>query len=281
MARTGYSDAVPKDVTTALGDAVTIGQMSANTAQKIHNAFVELHDTQKKLQQARDDIRDLAENADASTREYLLGKSIASHEEAAEEAKSSFTKGFTAAGHVAAILEMFGHDLFHDESMKETPERFIKYLAEFHKGEPNVEAIFKQGFEADTAAGGIHGMVAQSNIPFRAVCEHHLLPMFGHAAIGYIPNQRVIGLSKLARIVDAYGTARPSLQERIAEKIADAFDRPPVAAKGVIVIIKAEHGCMACRGVNKPGVVTTTSVVRGVIRDVPAARQEFFNLINQ
>ena len=120
-------------------------------------------------------------------------------------------------------------------------------------------------------------MIAQSNIPFRMLCEHHLVPAIGRAAIGYIPNKRVVGLSKLTRLVQAVGTERPSLQEYICDKVADLLFEH-IDPKGVIVAIKAEHGCMACRGVNSPGVMTMTSSVKGVFRDVPAARDEFFQL---
>jgi GTP cyclohydrolase I len=163
-----------------------------------------------------------------------------------------------------------------EEGVQDTPKRFLKYLVEFFQPFDPKE-IIKDGFEHITDEG-IHGVVVQSNIPFRMACEHHLLPATGRAAVGYLPGDRVIGLSKITRLVQAFGTERPSLQEVIGEKIANAFMHH-VQAKGAMVVINAEHGCMACRGVNKPGVVTTTSVVKGVFRDVPAIRAEFFELV--
>jgi GTP cyclohydrolase I len=164
------------------------------------------------------------------------------------------------------------------EGMRDTPERFVRYLQEFHQpSDPKL--ILGELFEG-SAQGSIHGMVVQHNIPFRMICEHHLLPAFGKAAVGYIPNGKVAGLSKLTRLVQKMGTAKPTLQELVCEEIADALDNT-TKARGTIVVISGEHTCMACRGVNAPHVKTTTSTVRGVFRDVPAAREEFFNIIRE
>ena len=164
------------------------------------------------------------------------------------------------------------------EGMRDTPERFVRYLQEFHQ-EADPRLILGDLFEG-APKGSIHGMVVQHNIPFRMICEHHLLPAFGKAAVGYIPNGKVAGLSKLTRLVQKMGTAKPTLQELVCEEIADALDNT-TQARGTIVVISGEHTCMACRGVNAPHVKTTTSTVRGVFRDVPAAREEFFNIIRQ
>lgn len=161
-----------------------------------------------------------------------------------------------------------------DPSTENTPERFAKYLAEYRQP-IDLQAIFGSVFDCGDAH---HGMVIQSGIPFRMVCEHHLLPATGKAALGYVPNRRVLGLSKLSRLVDAVGVERPSLQEHIAERIVDLM-HIHLDPKGVMLVIKAEHGCMACRGINKPGVATTTSHVHGIFRDVVSARQEMLSLI--
>lgn len=171
------------------------------------------------------------------------------------------------------VLACLGMNL-NDASLCDTPKRFIKYLLEFMQGELDIEKVLGKGFEH----GSSDTMVTQSNIPFRMICEHHLLPAIGKASIGYLPNGRVVGLSKLTRLVDAVGTEKPSLQEAICDRIADLLYKT-IDAKGVIVAIYAEHGCMACRGVNSPGVITSTTSIRGLYLTVPAARDEFYNTI--
>lgn len=176
--------------------------------------------------------------------------------------------------HARKLLGSLGVDLT-DENFKETPERFVKYLREFlHPYDP--KDILKSSFSTKHAE--YHGMVVQSGIPFRAVCAHHLLPFFGVCHIGYIPQRRVVGLSKLARLVKAAGLKSPSIQETITDEIADALYNC-LEAKGVIVVVSAVHTCMTARGVAAPNVPTTTSTVRGVFRDVPAARDEFFSAL--
>lgn len=176
--------------------------------------------------------------------------------------------------HVKAIISGLGFDP-NEEGLVDTPERFIKYLKEFNQGEVPIKEIMSSAFPVKD---GFHSMVAQSPIPFRMVCEHHLLPAIGTANLGYVPNKTVIGLSKMVRLVQAVGTIRPSLQEIVCDKIADIMEKY-LDPKGVIVTIQAEHSCMSCRGINSPGVVTYTSSVRGIFRDVPQARAEFFSLI--
>jgi len=173
----------------------------------------------------------------------------------------------------AVVMILNALDLKGD-GVADTPRRFADYLMEFRQPfKP--EEILGEGF---VVKDGFHNMVIQTRIPFRMACEHHLLPALGKAAIGYVPSERVVGLSKLTRLVQAAGTERPSLQESICERIADVFEKH-VKPKGVCVVIKAEHSCMACRGINSPGVMTITSSVRGIFRDVPQARTEFLDLI--
>jgi GTP cyclohydrolase I len=163
-----------------------------------------------------------------------------------------------------------------DPSTCDTPMRFAKYLAEY--AQPiDIEKIFGSDFETPAEHPG---MVIQTSIPFRMVCEHHLLPATGVAALAYIPHTRVLGLSKMARLVDAVGVERPSLQEHIAHRILDLMEKH-LKPKGSMIVIKAVHGCMACRGINKPGVNTITSHVQGIFRDNPVARQEALMLIQK
>jgi GTP cyclohydrolase I len=164
------------------------------------------------------------------------------------------------------------------EGMKLTPERFVRYLLEFSQP-VDADVILSTKFEGGDA-DGMQGMVVQSNIPFRMICEHHLLPAWGRAAVGYIPNGKVVGLSKLTRLVQRMGTAKPTLQELVCEEITQELVTN-TGARGAIVFIQAEHSCMGCRGVNSPNVLTSTSRVSGVFRDVPAAREEFFNLLRR
>lgn len=175
------------------------------------------------------------------------------------------------ATHVKEILTHLGLSTSSGD-LKDTPMRVAKFLSEF-RIVTNYEELLGATFEY-----GKSNLVTQSNIPFRMLCEHHLLPALGTAAIGYIPNKQVVGLSKLTRLVDAVGTEKPSIQEAITDRIADLLNKH-LDPKGVIVVIRAEHSCMASRGVNVPNVHTGTSSVRGVFRDVPHARQEFFSLI--
>ncbi len=172
------------------------------------------------------------------------------------------------------LMTILGLDVT-SEGMKDTPERFVRYLKEFIQPF-KIEEVLGDGFESP----GASGVVVQAKIPFRMVCEHHLLPALGRTAIGYIPNKRVVGLSKLTRLVQAVGTEAPGLQEGITDRICLLLHKH-IEAHGTIVVIEAEHSCMAARGVASPGVPTITSSVRGAFRDVPAARQEFFSLISQ
>ncbi len=179
------------------------------------------------------------------------------------------------AVHVGSILHIAGFkDFKKDPSMCDTPMRFAKYLAEYCQP-IDLQNIFGPTFYVKP---GFHEIVAQVNIPFRMVCEHHLLPALGKASIGYIPNKRVIGLSKMVRLVTSVGHERPSLQERIGQRICDLMEEH-LQPQGVALVIQAEHGCVACRGTKSPGVITITSHIRGAFRDNHAAREEFHSLI--
>jgi GTP cyclohydrolase I len=123
-------------------------------------------------------------------------------------------------------------------------------------------------------------MVMVKDIPVYSACEHHLLPWFGHAHIAYIPNDdgRITGISKLARLVDGF-SRRPQVQERLTTQVADCLEAV-LAPRGVLVVVEAEHLCMSMRGVRKPGSLTVTSAVRGLMRDSVATRQEAMSFIH-
>ncbi len=120
-------------------------------------------------------------------------------------------------------------------------------------------------------------MVILRDIPFYSICEHHLLPFHGVAHVGYIPDGRVVGLSKLARVVDGFAR-RPQLQERLTTQIADAI-MEALQPDGVAVVIECEHLCLTMRGVQKPGCRMVTSAVRGTFKRSPVTRAEFFALV--
>lgn len=179
------------------------------------------------------------------------------------------------------ILEDFGIDMA-NENFRDTPKRWLKFLESFCQ--PYDPAMhLAVGFEpklATTKENTRYGqaMVVQSNIPYQAVCAHHLVPVLGRAAVGYIPTDRVVGLSKLTRLVWGLTHAMPSLQEDVTNEVVDAL-MEHLKALGAICVVKAEHGCMACRGVSQQGVITTTSAIRGVFIDEPHARDEFYHQV--
>src|SRR4051794_22985737 len=123
---------------------------------------------------------------------------------------------------------------------------------------------------------GYDELVVATGIPFNSLCEHHLLPFHGVAHVGYLPGDRIIGLSKLGRVVDLFAR-RLQVQERMTSEIAGWIDEH-LEPKGVGVVIEAEHLCMSLRGVQKPGTLTATSALRGLVRDDPRTRQEFIAL---
>jgi GTP cyclohydrolase I len=175
---------------------------------------------------------------------------------------------------MASIIEAIGEDP-HRESIKDTPQRVAEMYAELFSGlnvDPKAELAvdFEEGYEE---------MVILKDIPFYSMCEHHLLPFYGVAHVGYIPSPggRVVGVSKLARVVEICAR-RPQLQERMTQQIADAIFEA-LRPDGVAVVIQAEHLCMVMRGIKKPGTTVITSSVRGNFRSKVATRTEFLSLI--
>lgn len=165
------------------------------------------------------------------------------------------------------ILKSFGLDVTR-EGLKETPHRVDKFLTEWltHGDEPEFNCTSFDGEQMDQ-------MIVQTNIPFYSICEHHLLPFFGTATVAYIPSDRIVGLSKLARIIDFYAR-RPQNQERITKQAA-LFLESKTVALGVGVVIRARHMCMEMRGIKAAGAETVTSYLTGAFRLNPTVRQEF------
>ncbi len=169
------------------------------------------------------------------------------------------------------LLKTFASDAKDDPELLETPRRVVEML-EYCIGAST------EPFPKITLTEKDHkGMITLGPIPFTSFCIHHILPFTGDAYVGYIPDGKILGLSKIPRIVDHYAR-RLQLQERLTDQIAEAlFKLPGLKPKGVAVIIKAEHNCIRCRGIEKPGIITTTSEIRGVYFE-QAVRDEFLRL---
>jgi GTP cyclohydrolase I len=173
---------------------------------------------------------------------------------------------------VRQILEAIGEEPGR-EALVETPARVARMYAELFAGlHIDPSEYLRTGFEE-----GHEEMVILRDIPFYSMCEHHLLPFHGRAHVGYIPAGRVAGLSKLARVVEAFAR-RPQLQERLTSQIADCI-MENLKPNGVAAVVEAEHLCMTMRGVKKPGTFVITSATRGTFRGRVATRSEFLSLV--
>ena len=173
------------------------------------------------------------------------------------------------------LLAAVGEDPARDGLLR-TPERVADMYAELCSGlHEDPARHLDVRFDADHDE-----LILVRDIPFASLCEHHLMPFTGRAHVGYIPgvDGRVTGLSKLARLVDGFAR-RPQVQERLTTQLADALE-VRLSPRGVVVIIEAEHLCMSMRGVSKPGAVTVTSAVRGVLRVDAAARAEAMSIVH-
>jgi GTP cyclohydrolase I len=179
-----------------------------------------------------------------------------------------------AAAAVRELLLAVGEDPDRP-GLQDTPERVARAYAETFAG------LWQDPYDvlATTFDEDHDELVLVKDIPMYSTCEHHLVPFHGVAHIGYIPAEdgRVTGLSKLARLVDVYAR-RPQVQERMTSQIADALN-DVLKPRGVLVVIQAEHLCMAMRGIRKPGAITVTSAVRGIFRDSAATRSEAMSLV--
>lgn len=174
---------------------------------------------------------------------------------------------------VREILTAVGEDP-EREGLLETPARVARMYAEMFQGltlDPgrHLKRVFAETYD---------DMVLVRDISFNSMCEHHLLPFMGVAHVGYVPNGKVAGLSKLARVVEEV-SRRPQVQERMTHQIADLMSTE-LDAKGVIVVLEATHSCMSIRGIKKPGSLTITSAVRGLMRTNESTRSEAMQLIN-
>ena len=173
---------------------------------------------------------------------------------------------------VNTLIEFFG-DNPNREGLRETPERFLRgwgeLLAGYNQSPEKLMKTFKEGCCDE--------LVLVKGIDFVSICEHHMLPFTGVAHVGYLPNERIIGLSKIPRLVDVFAN-RLQVQERLTGQITNSlmeFLKP----RGVGCVIKAKHYCLSCRGAKKRGTIMVTSSLTGVIREDPKTRKEFFDLI--
>ena len=166
------------------------------------------------------------------------------------------------------LLDALGIDLT-DESVRDTPRRIARMYDELLTPRPFNPTTFPND-------GGYDELVVATDIPFHSLCEHHLLPFVGVAHVGYLPGERIIGLSKLARVVELFAR-NLQVQERLTTQVAGWLNEH-VRPKGVGVVLEAEHLCMSLRGVQKPGARTVTSALHGLVRDDARTRQEFLAL---
>ncbi len=175
---------------------------------------------------------------------------------------------------VREILIAIGEDPLR-EGIADTPRRVARMYQELFSGlhaDPSelLEARFAETYDE---------LVVLRDIPFNSMCEHHLMPFEGKAAVAYLPDGKVVGISKLARVVDLYAR-RPQVQERLTSQVADIL-MEKLQAKGVAVVLKAVHTCMTCRGIKKSGTVMITSAIRGRCRSDPRTRSEVMALLHE
>lgn len=182
---------------------------------------------------------------------------------------------------ITLLLEGIGEDV-QREGLRETPDRIARMYAEIFSGmEEDAGIHLSKTFLTVSEEGsstGESGMVLEKDIVFYSMCEHHFMPFYGKAHVAYIPDGRVVGLSKLARTVEVYAK-RPQIQEQMTVQIAEAimeYLRP----KGVMVMLEAEHMCMTMRGVKKPGSKTVTSAARGSYSDNVFLQNLFFQMVH-
>ncbi len=174
---------------------------------------------------------------------------------------------------VKMLLEGIGEDVSR-EGLRETPERIARMYEEIFGGMDEDAAVhLSKTFHVDNSE-----MVLEKDIVFYSTCEHHLMPFYGKAHVAYIPDGKVVGLSKLARTVEVFAR-RPQIQEQMNAQIADAI-MENLQPKGVMVMVEAEHMCMTMRGVKKPGSKTMTVAVRGAFAEDEALQNRFWQMLN-
>ena len=173
---------------------------------------------------------------------------------------------------VRLILDGIGEDI-NREGLLETPDRIARMCAEIYGGlYEDASVHLKKQFTVER-----NDIVVEKDITFYSVCEHHLLPFYGKAHIGYMPNGKVVGLSKLARTVDVF-VRRPQIQEKLTSQIADALEES-LDPQGVIVMLEAEHMCMTMRGIKKPGSKTITTITRGQFKEDRELQKMFLSMV--
>jgi GTP cyclohydrolase I len=177
---------------------------------------------------------------------------------------------------IRTILAYAGEDP-EREGLRGTPDRVVRAFDEHFGGyAKDPIAILQRTFEE---VAGYDEIVLLKDIPFVSHCEHHMAPIVGHAHVGYLPDRRVVGISKLARVVDVFAR-RLQIQEKMTAEIAAAIDQV-LKPRGIGIVIEAAHHCMTTRGVNKAGVTMTTSTLLGAFRNDPDTRREFLALIRR
>jgi GTP cyclohydrolase I len=173
------------------------------------------------------------------------------------------------------IIKWIGEDTGRD-GLIETPDRMVRAYREYFAGyDEDPEEVLRKTF---TEVDGYDEMIVLRGVTFESHCEHHIAPIIGRVWIGYIPNKRVVGISKLARVVEIF-SKRLQIQERLTAQIANTVDEV-LKPNGVAVVVKAAHHCMIDRGVRKRGADLVTSRMLGVFRDQPETRHEFLALVN-
>lgn len=175
---------------------------------------------------------------------------------------------------VKLILEGIGEDI-HREGLLETPDRIARMYEELVAGyTDDASEHLKKRFHVDN-----NDMVIEKDIYFYSFCEHHMLPFYGTAAVAYIPDGEVVGLSKIARTLEVYAK-RFQLQERLTAQVADVF-MEELKPQGVMVLIEAKHMCMTMRGIKKPGTKTVTVVTRGVFEENESLQNQFYRMMER
>jgi GTP cyclohydrolase I len=175
---------------------------------------------------------------------------------------------------VRDILVAIGEDPDR-EGLRGTPHRIAEMYDEIFAGlHQDPSELLEVGFDDEDH----HEMVVVKDVPFHSMCEHHLLPFHGVAHVGYIPRGRILGISKVARLVEMLAR-RPQVQERLTSQVADFLCEGGLNAEGAAVVIEAEHLCLTMRGAKKPGSKIVTSATRGIFREDPRTRAEFFAII--
>jgi GTP cyclohydrolase IA len=180
-----------------------------------------------------------------------------------------------AEGAFRTILQWIGEDPDRD-GLRETPDRLVRSFREYFAGyDEDPEQVLNKTF---TEVEGYDEMIVLRGVTFESHCEHHVAPIIGRVWVGYIPDRRVVGISKLARVVEIF-SRRLQIQERLTAQIANAVENA-LKPRGVAVVVKAAHHCMISRGVHKRGSDLVTSRMLGVFRDQPMTRGEFLSLVN-